>query len=199
MEFLLSLDSTTARWLIPLFIFFARIVDVSMGTVRVIFIARGMRLLAPLLGFFEVLIWLLAISQIIQNLTNFVSYLTYAGGFAAGTYVGIWLENKLSLGVVLVRIITQQEAKELIERLQAERYGVTTVPARGTRGPVKIIYTIIKRRDIPTVVKMIREFNPHAFYSIADVRAVSAGVFPLPKPQAERHYFRLFRWGRKGK
>jgi uncharacterized protein YebE (UPF0316 family) len=199
MNFLSFLSSSTAVWVLPLFIFLARIIDVSMGTIRVIFIARGMKFLAPLLGFFEVLVWLLAIGQIMQNLTNFVSYLAYAGGFSLGTFVGINIESRLSLGVVLFRIITQREASELIDWLKSEHYGVTVVPAEGAKGSVRIIFTVIKRRDITTVARRIEQLNPSAFYSIEDVRFVSEGVFPLPKPRSQKLSLRLLRLTRKGK
>jgi uncharacterized protein YebE (UPF0316 family) len=199
MSQLALLRPDVAAWAIPLFIFLARVADVSMGTVRVIFIARGMRLLAPLLGFFEVLIWLLAIGQIMQNLTNFVSYLAYAGGFAAGTFIGIYIENRLSLGVVIIRIITQQDASALVDWLRAAHYGVTTIDAQGTKGPVKIIFTVIKRRDISSVAAKIQEFNPHAFYSVEDVRFVSEGIFPLPRSRGEQRRLRFLKLYRKGK
>lgn len=198
MSQLAFLSPEVAAWAIPLFIFFARVADVSIGTVRVIFIARGMRFLAPLLGFFEVLIWLLAIGQIMQNLTNPVSYLAYAGGFAAGTFIGIYIENRLSLGIVILRIITQQDASALVDWLRTAHYGVTTIDAQGIKGPVKIIFTVLKRRDIPNVAAKIQEFNPHAFYSVEDVRFVSEGVFPLPRPRGERR-LRLLKLYRKGK
>ena len=94
-------------WVImPLLIIFARICDVSLGTIRIISIARGYKLIAPLLGFFEILIWLLAIKQIMQNLTNIFYYVAYSGGFAAGTFIGIYIEEKLAMGIFLIRIIT---------------------------------------------------------------------------------------------
>ena len=90
------------KWVIlPLLIFCARITDVSIGTVRIVFIAKGMRLWAPVLGFFEVLIWLVAISQIIKNLTNPVTFVAFASGFAMGNYVGLLIEHKLAMGLAL--------------------------------------------------------------------------------------------------
>jgi len=85
---------------LPLLIFFARVCDVSLGTIRIIFISKGIKYLAPIVGFFEILIWLLAISQIMQNLTNPYYYIFYAGGFATGNLVGIILDEKLSIGTV---------------------------------------------------------------------------------------------------
>ena len=104
--------------LLPLLIVVARIIDVTLGTMRVIFITRGYKLLASLVGFFEVLIWLIAIGQIMKNLTNPVCYLAYAGGFAAGNYIGIYVSEKLSLGTVAVRLLTSKDAQPLIESLK---------------------------------------------------------------------------------
>ncbi|MCK5000444.1 MAG: hypothetical protein KAS23_12960, partial [Anaerohalosphaera sp.] len=101
-ELLLSVD-VYGWFVLPLLIFLARVVDVSMGTVRIVFVSRGFKFLAPVMGFFEVLIWILAISQIMQNLNNPACYVAYAGGFAMGNFVGMWIAEKLTLGVVLVR------------------------------------------------------------------------------------------------
>ena len=104
--------------LLPLLIFFARVCDVSLGTIRIIFVSKGIKYLAPIVGFFEILIWLLALGQIMQNLNNVFYYIFYAGGFATGNYVGILLEEKLSIGTVGIRIITKREAEKLIEVLK---------------------------------------------------------------------------------
>jgi len=104
--------------LLPILIFFARVGDVSLGTIRIIFISKGIKYLAPLIGFFEILIWLVAISQIMQNLTNIYYYIFYAGGFATGNLVGIIIEEKLSIGTVAIRIITRKDAEELTNALK---------------------------------------------------------------------------------
>jgi len=103
-------------WVIlPILIFLARVCDVSIGTIRIIFVSKGIKYLATFLGFFEILIWLMAISQIMQNLTNVYYYLFYAGGFSTGIFVGILIDEKLSIGTVSVRIITRTDASKLIE------------------------------------------------------------------------------------
>jgi uncharacterized protein YebE (UPF0316 family) len=174
--------------LLPLLIFIARICDVSLGTIRVIFVSRGYRYLAPFLGFFEISIWLLAISQVMRDLNDPSIYIAYAAGFAAGTYVGITLEEKLSLGTVLVRVVTGRDSKNLIEALAAADYGITTHAAEGAQGPVTIVFTVVKRQDLPHVVGIIKEFNPHAFYSVEDVRHASEGVFPAREGGILRSY-----------
>ncbi len=164
--------------LLPAAIFFARIMDVSIGTIRVIFVSRGMRAVAPILGFFEVLIWIVAVGQIMKNLNEWYYYVAYAGGFAAGTWVGIWIESKLAIGMVILRIITHTDATELANKLRELNYGLTSVDAEGARGPVKILFMLLQRHDLEGVVQLIHAYNPNAFYSAEDVRFVREGVFP---------------------
>lgn len=167
------------NWIIlPLLIFLARVCDVALGTVRIMMISRGKKYLAPLLGFIEILIWLLAVRQVVQNIVNVAGFFAFAGGFAVGNYVGMWIEGKLAVGVQVVRIITRKESHVLIEKLKKKGYGVTVLDARGTTGPVNIIFTIINRTDLPTVIELIEKHNPRAFYSVEDIRSVKEGVFP---------------------
>ena len=194
-DFLL-LNSEFFTWVVlPALIFIARVADVSLGTVRVIFIARGLKYFAPVVGFFEILIWLLAIGQIMQNLSNPICYIAYAGGFAMGNYFGIWIAEKLSLGVVLIRVITSKDASELIEYLKTAEYGVTVVDAKGSAGNVQVVFTIVRRREVVTVVSLIKQFNPKAFYTIEEVGFVEEGIFPVRKTWLSN----LFRSFRKGK
>lgn len=182
-------------WVIlPALIFLARVFDVTLGTMRIIFVSRSKRFLAPLFGFFEILIWLLAIVQIMQNLTNITYYIAYAGGFALGNFVGICIEDKMAMGTLLVRIITKMDADNLIESLKSRSYGVTSVDAEGATGRVKLIYTIIKRKDVNDVVGIIKKFNPKAFFSVEEVRSASEGIFPAKR--ARRDFFRLTRPGK---
>ncbi len=158
---------------LPLAIFAARIVDVSMGTVRVVLLGRGMRLLAPILGFFEIIIWLIAIGQIMQNLSNWVCYVAYGAGFAAGNYIGLIIEAKLAVGLSMVRIITPAGTDRLKRFLRRAGYRVTTLRASGRDGEVDLLFTVIRRRQLPRVVRVIRRYNPAAFYTIEDVRYAS--------------------------
>ncbi|MGD8399871.1 MAG: DUF2179 domain-containing protein [Bacillota bacterium] len=179
-------------WIVlPLLIFMARICDVTIGTIRIIFVARGRKICAMLLGFCEVLIWLVAIGQIMKNLNNFVCYIAYAGGFALGNFIGSTLKEKLAMGIV-IQIITCHDGEQLIIGLKQAGYGVTSVSAQGAFGPVSIVYTVIHRSDLNKVVAIIDCFNPKAFYSVADVRSVKAGVFPLRDTSVLRRQFPTF-------
>lgn len=188
-----------AWFALPFLIFLARVIDVTMGTVRVIFVSRGLKYLAPIVGFFEILIWLLAIGQIMQNLSNPMCYIAYAGGFALGNYVGIVIADKLSLGVVLIRVVTAKDALPLVEQLKEQNYGVTSVDGHGTSGEVKVVFTVVKRREVPNIVELIKTFNPHAFYSIEEVGFVEKGVFPLRESWQDSRLLRIFKPFRKGK
>lgn len=168
--------------ILPFLIFIARISDVSIGTVRIVMVAKGEKKIAPVLGFFEVLIWLIAISQIIAHLDNWVCYVAYGAGFATGNYVGMIIEEKLAMGIVQLQIITRTDAHLLIEKLKLEGYGITHQEAHGALEEVSIIYSIIKRTDLPKVDDIIQEYNPTAFYSIADVKFVNKDLFSQVNP-----------------
>ncbi|MBA3035361.1 MAG: hypothetical protein FP814_02595, partial [Desulfobacterium sp.] len=143
-------------WVVlPALVFFARVIDVSIGTLRIIYVSKGIKLLAALCGFFEVLVWLVAITQIMQNLSNWLIYVTYAAGFSSGNIIGIFLEEKLAVGYVALRIIAQKDATELVEHIREKNYGVTVVGASGLSGRVRLVFSIVKRKDIPELVKII--------------------------------------------
>src|SRR5512133_102522 len=101
--------------ILPLFIFCARIIDVSLGTMRIIFVTKGMRKVAPIIGFFEVFVWLLAISRIMQNLDNWVCYVAYAGGFATGNLIGMMIEEKHAIGHKITKVNTPQHQTKHID------------------------------------------------------------------------------------
>lgn len=191
---------------LPLLIFFARMIDVTLMTLRIIFVSRGKRYLAPLLGFVEVFIWIAVVSQVIRGANNLVAYLAYAAGFAAGNYVGIYIENRLAIGTLVVRAIvqagprslgagpaksgtgpalggmgslsTETTAEELVRRLHDAGYGVTTVDGQGATVPVKLVYTVIKRKDLKHVMEILHEFEPKPFVTVEEVRSAEQGVFP---------------------
>ncbi|NCB82580.1 MAG: DUF2179 domain-containing protein [Epsilonproteobacteria bacterium] len=183
---------------IPLLIALARITDVSIGTLRIIFIAKGLKLWAPILGFFEVSIWLGAISQVMGNLNTPANFIAYALGFSLGNYLGMYIESRLAIGMVVVRIITKEDAFDLVEALRNLRYSVTVADAQGNTGAVKIIFTVIKRSHIKTVTQLILKHNPLAVYSIEDVRHASDPDFPPVKsPRAAKNFSQLLRGVRK--
>jgi len=187
-----TIDPEVYAWVVlPILIFLARVTDVSLGTLRIIFIARGRRKLAPLLGFFEVLIWIVVVSQVMQNLHSPLSFIAYAAGFATGNYVGMRIEDKLAIGTLIVRVIVPQEASRLMTRLHDAGYGVTSIDAHGSTGEVTLVYTVVKRKDLYDVMTIIQDTYPKAFTSVEEVRSTHEGIFPartrrFPGPLARR-------------
>jgi uncharacterized protein YebE (UPF0316 family) len=185
--------------LLPLLIFFFRICDVSLGTIRVIFITRGLKYIAPVIGFFEVIIWLVAIGQVMNNITNVASYIAYGGGFAAGTFIGMKVEEKISLGTVVVRVITPEDPADLLSYLRQRSFGVTIADGVGSKGNVRIILSVIKRQNLEEVVRGIRQHLPKAFYSVEEVKSVADGVFPEKRSSLIFNFRDPFGFFRKGK
>ncbi|MBL0342454.1 MAG: DUF2179 domain-containing protein [Bacteroidetes bacterium] len=185
------MHSDIFNWLIlPLMIFLARTCDVTLATLRNIFIARNIRKIVPLLGF-EVLIWLVAVSQTINNLHNIACYIGFAGGYSMGIFVGLTIEEKLALGKQVVRIITNQDPTNLINALYEAKMGVTVIDGKGVKGPVKVIFTTLKRKDVLFVDELIQLHTPNAFYTIEDIRNSNMGVFPEKKGESRYSFLRM--------
>lgn len=200
MSFFLISPELYAFVILPLLIFIARIGDVSMETIRVIYISRGIKYLAPIIAFFEIIIWLLAMEVVISDLTNLANFFAFAFGFAMGTYVGLVIEEKLSIGMVIMRIVTTEESNEEIASfLKSENFGVTSLDAKGARGNVKVILTLVNRTDVSRITDHLKTTNPHAFFSIEDVRYANEGVFRPKKPNAITGLFHSFIRPRKKK
>lgn len=161
----------------PLLIFIARLFDVSINTLRIMLVLNGKKNIAPVLGFFEALIWLLAIGQIIQNIDNPLSYFAYAAGFAAGTYIGMVIEEKLALGRVLVRVITASPMPELIEYMKDNNYRFTSVGAEGRYGKVNLLFTVMNRDLLEEFIGRVKTYNDKAFYTIESVKRISEDDF----------------------
>lgn len=171
----MNIDPFLMEWvLIPLLIFFARLIDVSMSTVRIILIVNEKRLAATVLSFLEMFVWLVAVTQTLKNLSNVMCYIGFAGGFAVGTYIGMLIEKKLSIGIVLIRITTtEKDGQHLISFLKQHKFRITSVNAEGNYGKTNIIYTVVMRKEMNSVIEVIKKFNPNAFYTVENIRYVN--------------------------
>jgi uncharacterized protein YebE (UPF0316 family) len=163
---------------LPLIIFLARILDVSIATMRFMFLARGMKVHTALLGFIEAMTWIIIIGQVIRNLDNVMCYVAYAGGFAVGSYVGMIIEERLAVGKVILRVIVSEPAAELIAALREKGLGVTDVKAEGAKGDVRVLFMVAKRSNLKDMIAVLNAYKPTAFYTVEDVRLVREGVFP---------------------
>ena len=185
--------------IMPLLIFLARICDVSIGTMRIIFVSKGKKQLAPILGFFEVLIWIVAISKIMQNLDNYINYVAYAAGFATGNFVGMMIEEKLAMGIQMIRVFTSDRGMELVTVLNKNGFGATTVEAQGSKEKIFIVYSIVHRNELEKVLNVINCFNPKAFFTIEDIKAVNEGIFHPKRQNNVFQFTNIIREWRKGK
>jgi uncharacterized protein YebE (UPF0316 family) len=159
----------------PLVIFALRIVDVSLATLRMLLAVRGQRVIVPLIGFFEVLIWLFAAGSAIRYLNSPLHVLGYAGGFAAGTAVGLWVEEKLAFGLATVRIISAHGGVEVADALRDEGFGVTEFAGEGREGRVEVVYTVAKRAQIKGILRIVDLWDPAAFVTVEEPRSVRRG------------------------
>jgi uncharacterized protein YebE (UPF0316 family) len=159
----------------PLLIFALRIVDVSMATVRTLLIMRNQRVLVPLIGFFEVLIWIVAVGSAIRNLDSVWHVLGYAGGFATGSLVGLKIEERLAVGLASIQIISQHGGVELAEGLRGRGFGVTEFAGQGREGKVEVVQTVVRRRQIRDVLAEVDQWDPDAFVSVEEPRTIRRG------------------------
>jgi uncharacterized protein YebE (UPF0316 family) len=184
------LDSNLYIWVVlPIMVFFARVADVTLGTLRIIFISRGKRNVAPLLGFVEVFIWITVVSQIVSHAHNILAYLAYAAGFATGAFVGMYIEDRLAIGTQVILTIVQGDASLLTANLHKAGYGVTCVDGAGSNGPVKMVYTVFPRKNLKEILSTIHLTHPNAFLSIQDITSAQAGIFPMVVGPQKRGFF----------
>jgi len=158
-----------------LLIFLARVVNVSMGTVRTLLGMRGQKRWATAIGFVESLIFILAIGRVLQDVSNIWNVLGYCGGFAVGTLVGLAIEEKLAMGYAMVQAISQNDGEEITSALRRAGYGVTEMIGQGLSGRVHVITTVVKRRDIPAIMGLVRRVDEAAFVTVDDASRVYRG------------------------
>ena len=152
-------------WVIGILVFFARIFDVSIGTLRTVFIVRGKPQFAFFLGFVEISMWLLVLSTVLDKVMQFpILALFYALGFSTGNVVGIMLERKLAFGVINLRVITPYHGQEMATEIREQGFPVTTVDGKGAKGDVTLLYIVCQRKQLPKILPIIKEIDPNAFY-----------------------------------
>lgn len=172
----IGLDPTFFAFVVlPLLIFFARIGDMSIDTVRIIYVTKGYKWISSVLGFIEVMIWLFAISNVMQNIgygniTGIFYSVVYAAGFASGNFVGMLVEERLSIGKVSLKVVVRKNCAEIIKEIEAMGHLMTITEARGEDGEVKILYLVMPRKEVKSVIQVIKKHNPTAFYWIEDVK-----------------------------
>jgi uncharacterized protein YebE (UPF0316 family) len=143
-----------------------RICDVSLGTLRSIFVIQSRKYIAAMIGFFEVLIWIYAMRYIVNHMDNEINLIGYAGGFALGTFLGVSLEQSLGFSHIQINVISRQKAQLIIDGLRAANYGVTTIMGTGINGEITVLFSIIKKNNLKKLKKLVQIIDEDAFISI---------------------------------
>jgi uncharacterized protein YebE (UPF0316 family) len=193
------MDEQSYQYIIlPLVVFFARICDVSLGTLRIVFISKGKKFLAPLIGFFEIFIWIVVISQILKNVNNFACYFAYAGGYATGNFIGMYIEERIAIGVQIIKIFSPKDLLPLQKVFTQAHFGTTLIEGSGSVSKVDILYVVINRKAFKKAEKILLDFDAALFYVIEDIRSAKAGIFPETK-RFNVPFQRFIRRARPGK
>lgn len=159
----------------PLVIFGLRIIDVSMSTVRIVLSVRGHKKIVPIIGFFEVMVWVLAVGNAIRFLDSGLHLLGYGAGFATGNMVGLWIEERLAIGYATIRIVSTHVGVEMADALRTIGFGVTEFSGQGRDGRVEVVYTVCMRRDIERVINEVERWDPQAFITVEEPRDIRWG------------------------
>ena len=173
MEILISPQA----WLIAGGIFFLRVANMSLDTLRVMVMMRGRKWSAWVLGFIQTVVFVVALTSVIKDLTNMLNMIAYAAGFATGNVVGMWMEERLAIGHVHLRIISPSHGEAIADRLREEGYAVTEIPARGRDGEVTLLNASVLRKNAKKALEFVQDEDPDAFVTAEDLRPVSRGFW----------------------
>jgi uncharacterized protein YebE (UPF0316 family) len=166
--------SIDPAWL-PLVIFLLRVADMSLDTLRVLFVVRGRRAAVWFLGFSQSVIWVVAITTVLGNLDNVWNLLTYSAGFATGTLLGMVIEERLALGHGHVRVISTLQGQAVANALRAAGHAVTELTGRGRDGDVAVLSTSVRRRELDRLLRLVGGVDPGAFVTVEEVRPLRRG------------------------
>jgi uncharacterized protein YebE (UPF0316 family) len=173
----MTFDFSWGAILIGLLIFALRVCDMALDTIRVLFVVRGKKLLAWILGFFQSLIFVIAISSVLTNVKNVVLILGYATGFATGNVIGMLIEERLAVGHIKLTIISPKRGNSIIKKLRSRGYGVTEIIARGRDGTVSMMNCYVRRKELEEVEKIALKKDSKAFITVEDIRPVRKGFW----------------------
>ncbi len=164
-----------------LLIFFARVIDISLGTIRMIMVVRGKRVQAALIGFVEALVFVVAIGRVLNHMDDPINVLMFASGFGTGNYVGMWVEEKMALGNIIVQAITPAHYQDLTNLLREEGFGVTIVQGYGIKGTNNLVNITLQRKRMNKLMKIIDNYDKEIFVTVTDARAIRGGYFSQSK------------------
>ena len=168
---------TVSLLLSALSIFGLRLIDVSLGTLRMLVLFRGYRLLTWVLSFFQSLVFVIAVGAVLKGASHPIQFAAYAAGYATGTLLGMWLEGRLALGYSYVRVISPTKGARVASALRDQGFAVTELPARGRTGTVGMLETAVARKDVAEVERLVHQIDPEAFITVEEIRSPRRGYF----------------------
>lgn len=174
MEFLMNMEGP----ILYVIIFCAKIVEVSISTIRLVYINKGERIKGAALGFVEIMIWLIVVSSVLNNIAEDpIKIFVYAIAFALGNYVGVTIESKIAVGLSSIQVVVSEETGEVLaEILRDKSYGVTIIDGRGRENSKKsLLFIQLKRKKIPEAVKTIKQVAPDAYITVNDIKSMLGG------------------------
>ncbi|PKO17795.1 MAG: hypothetical protein CVU39_04750 [Chloroflexi bacterium HGW-Chloroflexi-10] len=171
------MDISFATILLALTIFLLRVSDMTLDTIRVLFVFRGKRGLAWVLGFFQSLLFVLAITSVLSNLDNILNIIGYAAGFATGNVIGMIIESRLAIGHIHVTVMSPMSGSRIAEALRKEGFAVTEISGRGRSGMVSVMHIDVLRKLVDQVETIVLELDPQAFITAEEVRPVRRGFW----------------------
>ena len=174
MDFLMNLEGP----LLYIIIFCAKIIEVSISTVRLVFINKGERVKGAILGFAEIMIWLIVVSSVLNNISEDpMKMFVYAAAFSLGNYVGVTIESKIAVGLASIQVVVGQKSGEVLaDALREQGYGVTIIDGKGKSESIKnLLFIQLKRKKIPEAVKLIKQHNPEAYITVNDIKSMMGG------------------------
>lgn len=171
------------EYLIFILIMFAKVIEVSMATVRTVLITKGERTIGSIIGFFEVILWIYIASNVLNNIgDNPLKAIFYSLGFAIGNYVGSIIEEKLAIGLVEVQIIVhEEEGKVLTDFVRENGYAVTVVKGEGKSNPREILYVFAPRKKVNELVELVKNQEEDAVITVSETKPVYGGYGLLKK------------------
>ncbi|GBD36952.1 hypothetical protein HRbin36_02081 [bacterium HR36] len=172
------MESWLNTFALALGIFIAETCVVTLSTVRTILISRHQRLLAPLLGVVEITLWLLAITQVMRNISSPIYFAAFVAGFGMGNYLGVCVEDRMALGYAVVQVITRKDPIILVRAFRESGFGITRLDGHGVMGPVHLLFSVVPRAKLPQVNRLIETHDPEAFYTVDELRRIRRGFVP---------------------
>jgi uncharacterized protein YebE (UPF0316 family) len=173
----MDLFLSSQAWASAGLIFILRVADMTLDTLRVLFVMRGKKQIAWILGFFQSAIFVLAIGKVLTQLNNPLNIIGYAAGFATGNVVGMIIEERIAIGHILVNIISPRRGSAIVTHLRQNGYAVTELAGRGKDGMVSIINCSVLRKQVDTVHQLVNDIDPESFITAEDVRPILHGFW----------------------